>query len=123
MYKNVSQGVPQGFSGLSIRPCQCCDLSHCCGVGLNHGLGTSTRPGRGQKRKKSPKFDGGSFLFVCFWLLFFAFYFRAALVACASSQASGGIEAAAACLRRSHSNSRSKPHLQPTPQLMAKPDP
>ena len=35
----------------------------------------------------------------------------------------GQIEAAAASLHQSHSNTRSKPHLQPTPRLMATPDP
>ena len=38
------------------------------------------------------------------------------------SQARGPIGAVAARLRQSHSNTRSKPHLQPTPQLMATPD-
>ena len=39
------------------------------------------------------------------------------------SQARGTIGAVAAGLPHSHSNIRSKPHLQHTPQLMAMPDP
>ena len=47
--------------------------------------------------------------------------FRAAPVAPGSSQARGRIRATASGLH--HSHARSKPHLQPTPQLMAMPDP
>ena len=39
------------------------------------------------------------------------------------SQARGRIGAVAASLRQSHSNAESEPHLQPTPQLTATPDP
>ena len=39
------------------------------------------------------------------------------------SQARGPIGAAAAGLHHSHSNTRSKPHLRPTPQLTATLDP
>ena len=53
------------------------------------------------------------FLF-CFVLLF-----RAAPAAYGGSRARGGIGAVAAGLRHSHSNSGSKPHLRPTPQLSA----
>ena len=49
------------------------------------------------------------------------FLFRAAPAACGSSQARGQSGAAAAGL--SHNNKGSEPHLQPTPQLMAMPDP
>ena len=66
-------------------------------------------------------------------LLFFSFLFsfsffvfclfRAAPAAYGSSQARGLIGAVAAGLRHSHSNDRSKPHLRPTPQLTATPDP
>ena len=57
-------------------------------------------------------------------LSLFFYLFRAALVAYGSSQARGLIGAAAATgLCHSHSNARSMPHLQPTPQLMATPDP
>ena len=45
--------------------------------------------------------------------------FRAAPLAYGGSQARGQIGAAAARLHQSHSNARSKPCLQPTPQLMA----
>ena len=40
-----------------------------------------------------------------------------------SSQSRGGIRTAAASLHHSHSNAGSEPQLQPTPQLMAMPDP
>ena len=58
------------------------------------------------------------FLFVCFLfllLLFFSFLFRAAPAAYGSSQARGQVRAAAASLYYSHSNVRSKLHLQPMP--------
>ena len=44
-------------------------------------------------------------------------------VAYGGSQARGRIRAVATALHQSHSNWRSKPWLQPTPQLMATPDP
>ena len=56
------------------------------------------------------------FLFVCL-------LFRAAAAAHGSSQANGEAGAAAAHLHPSHSNVGSEPHLRPTPQLMAMPDP
>ena len=46
----------------------------------------------------------------------------AAPVARESSQARGWMEAAAACLHHNHSNARSEPHLQPTPQPAGKKD-
>ena len=49
-------------------------------------------------------------------------YFRAAHVAYGSSQARSWIRAAAAGLHHSHSNARTEPPLQPTPQLMTMPD-
>ena len=49
--------------------------------------------------------------------------FRAAPMAYGGSQARGPIQAVAAGQHHSHSNSRSEPHLQCTPQLMATPDP
>ena len=58
------------------------------------------------------------FLFVCL----FAFS-RAVPVAYGGSQARGLIGAVAIGLRQSHSNAGSEPHLQPTPQGMATPDP
>ena len=61
-----------------------------------------------------------------FILIFFFFFFglfRAIPMAYESSQARGQVRAVAAGLRHSHSNMGSKPHLQPTPQLTAVPDP
>ena len=49
--------------------------------------------------------------------------FRATPAAYGGSQARGQIGGAAASLRPSHSKARSKPHLRPTPQLTATPDP
>ena len=48
---------------------------------------------------------------------------RAAPVAYGGSQARGQIEAVAAGLHNSHSNSRSEPSLRSIPQLTATPDP
>ena len=50
-------------------------------------------------------------------------FFAAAPAAYGSSQARGQIGAVDASLYHSHSNIRSEPHQQPTPQLMATPDP
>ena len=47
----------------------------------------------------------------------------AAPAAYGGSQARGPIRAVATGLCQSHSNAGSEPHLQPTPQLMATPDP
>ena len=58
-----------------------------------------------------------SFFFVFFCL------FRTTPTAYVGSQARGGIRAVASGLCQSHSNDRSEPHLLPTPQLMALPDP
>ena len=51
------------------------------------------------------------------------FFFRAPLLAYEGSQARGPIGAIAADLRHSLSNAASELHLQPTPQLVAMPDP
>ena len=51
------------------------------------------------------------------------FFFRATPMAYEDSQARVLIGATAASLHHSHSNARSKPHLQLIPQLMATPDP
>ena len=60
-----------------------------------------------------------SFLrFVCLLVCF-----RSKPVAYASSLARGKIGVAASSLRPSHSKTRSEPHLQPTLQLIATPDP
>ena len=53
----------------------------------------------------------------------FVFFFRATSVVYGGSQARGLIRAIAASLCHSHSNVGSKPHLGPTPQLMAALDP
>ena len=64
------------------------------------------------------------FIFV-FWVFFFCLFAfsRAALGAYGGSQARGLIGAVATSLRQSHSNPGSEPHLRPTPQLIATPDP
>ena len=62
------------------------------------------------------------FVFVLFVCLFFVFS-GAIPVEYVGSQARGLIRDAAAGLRHSHSNTRSKPSLQPTPQLTATLDP
>ena len=56
------------------------------------------------------------------WKLFFGLL-RAAPAAYGSFQARGQIGTVAASLHYSHSKAGSEPHLQPTPQLMAMPDP
>ena len=56
-------------------------------------------------------------------LLFFFFFWGGASRAHGGSQARGQIRAVATGLHYSHSNTRSKLHLLPTPQLMATPDP
>ena len=57
-----------------------------------------------------------------FFFCLFAFS-RAAPLAYGGSQARGQIRAVSTSLRHSHSNVRSEPHLWPTPQLTATPDP
>ena len=60
----------------------------------------------------------------CLWVFFFFFcLFRATHAAYGGSQARHLIRAVAAGLRQSHSNTGSEPHLQPTPELRAMPDP
>ena len=59
-----------------------------------------------------------------FFLFFLSFVlFRAAPAACGGSQARGLIGAVATGLRQSRSNTRSEPHLRPTPQRTETPDP
>ena len=58
-----------------------------------------------------------------FILILFYLFLRATPMAHGSSQARGQIGAAAAGLHQSHSKAGSEPRLQPTPQLMATPDP
>ena len=64
------------------------------------------------------------FYFYLFIYLFLSFcLLRAAPVAYGGSQARGLIGAVATSLHQSHSNAESEPHLRPTPQLTATPDP
>ena len=66
------------------------------------------------------------FILFCFILFYFIFVFglfRAVVTAYGGSQARDGTGAGAAGLHHGHSNARSKPHLCPTPQLTAMPDP
>ena len=58
------------------------------------------------------------FCFVCLFAISWA-----APVAYGGSQGRGLIGAVATGLHHSHSNARSEPSLQPTPQLTATPDP
>ena len=53
----------------------------------------------------------------------FFFFVRAEPAAYGGFQATGLIRAVDAGLHQSHSNTRSEPHLLPTPQLEATPDP
>ena len=58
-----------------------------------------------------------------FLSIFFFCLFRAAPIVYGDSQARGHIGAVAAGLHHRRSNARSKPGLQPTPQLTAMPNP
>ena len=58
-----------------------------------------------------------------FFFFFFFGLFGATPAAYGGSQAKGLIGAVASNLHHSHSNAGSEPRLQPTPQLMAVPDP
>ena len=60
---------------------------------------------------------------IIFFFFFFFLLFRAASTTYGGSQARGPIGATAAHLCHSHSTAGSEPHLHPTPQLMAMPDP
>ena len=57
------------------------------------------------------------------FLSFFLLLFRATPVAYGASQARGPVRATAAGLHHRHSNIRSEPSLQPTPQRTETPDP
>ena len=63
------------------------------------------------------------FLFIYLFIYLFFAISWAAPAAHGGSQARGPIGAVATGLRQSHSNVRSEPHLWPTPQLTATPDP
>ena len=70
---------------------------------------------------------GSTILILTLFILFISFHFilllRVAPVAYGGSQARSLIGATAASPRHSHSNARSKPSLQPTPELTAILDP
>ena len=68
-------------------------------------------------------YDDGVWFSPCFCLFVWFLFFRAAPAAYGILPARTGIGATAAGLYHSHSNARSEPHMQPTPQLMAMPDP
>ena len=74
-----------------------------------------------QRRKDEMKTKKGN----VFWFFFFGLFAIswAAPTACGDSQAGGRIRAVATSRRQSHSNARSEPRLQPTPQLIAMLDP
>ena len=76
---------------------------------------------RGREILSDPSCPCLSFSF--FFSFFFPPLFRAATGAYGSSQDRGQIGATAASLRHSHSNPGPEPHLRPTPQLIATPDP
>ena len=61
-------------------------------------------------------------VFVLFCFCLFAFS-RATSAAYGGSQARGLLGAVATSLHHSHGHARSELHLQPTPQLTARPDP
>ena len=92
----------------------------------NYGIATKLR-GNGcccpQYRKCILKCYFYIKVFVSFLFFFVFCHFRPAPVAYGGSQARGRIRAGAASLRHSHSNTRSKPCLWPTPQLTATLDP
>ena len=69
------------------------------------------------------KLVGASGRSLCLFVCLFICFFRAAPAASGSSQARTWVGATAANLCHSHSNVGSEPHLQPTPQLTARPDP
>ena len=70
----------------------------------------------------APRQELLTYPFILFKKFFFAFS-RVTPTAYGGSQARGRIRAIAPGLHQSHSNMGSKPSLQPTPQLMATPDP
>ena len=73
------------------------------------------------ERTKGAKWQRKLSFFFLFLFFFFFLLFRAIPVTYESSQARGQIQATVP--RHSHSNAGSEPHLRPTPQFMAMPDP
>ena len=68
-------------------------------------------------------FGGFVFPYCYFFIISLFLLFRAAPASYGSLQARDQIRAVAAGLHNSHSNARSEPSLQPTPHLVATPDP
>ena len=88
-------------------------------ISFGRELKTASRIGKAEMGLKVAKMSATMFI-----LFFFSFcLFRAIPVANGGSQARGQFRAIAASLCHSHSNTRSKFHLQPTPKLMATLDP
>ena len=65
----------------------------------------------------------GTPIFIYLFIFSLFAFFWAAPAAYGGSQARGLIAAVTAGLHHSHSNAESEPHLQPTPQFTATPDP
>ena len=66
------------------------------------------------------------YIYMCIYIYIYIFFFclfGAAPEAHGGFQAKGRIQAVATGLHHSHSSAGSKPHLQPSPQLMATLDP
>ena len=76
-----------------------------------------------ERKKKKKKGIGASHSNILLSTLPFFFLPGASHMAYGSFQTRGQIGATNASLCHSHSNAGSKPHLQPTPQLMAMLDP
>ena len=119
-------GHPMEFPGQGSAASHSCNLSHSCGSteSLTHpaGRGSNLWPSTPKKPMILLCHSGNSCPTIFF--LFFVFVFsRAAPAAHGGSQTRGLIGAVAAGPHHNHSNARSEPHLSPTPQLMAMPDP
>ena len=89
-------------------------LSHMTTLTCKGGLQLDCHGSRLNSRKKRRE----EYLVIFLYFVFF----RAAPAAYGGPQARGLIGTTAAGLRHSHSHARSKPHLWPTPELMAIPD-
>jgi len=81
------------------------------------------RDGGKEGSEDGPSGPDSPFPFIIFFFFLSFCLFRASPEAYGGSQARGLMGATAAGLRHSHSNARSEPHLRPTPQLTATPDP
>ena len=86
------------------------------------GLGQNKQINKYCNSNDLPSLKGTPYVFTVGGQLFCCL-FRAASVAYGGSQAWGQIRTVAAGLHHSHSNARSEPHLRPTPQLKAMPNP